>query len=529
VAGYLLVSFNVRNPTPVSPPRAVPKVWLVALVAAVVGAAICGGLLFTFGRWLPPIAKREILRALTRQYRSDVDIRSLDLSFFPHPHASGAGLILRAKNQTGEPPLISLRRFEADATWLGLLRSPHHVGNVRLEGLEIHIVRGAAQSRKGDTAWKPPAPLLVLEQVVADGTLLQILPREPGKQPLQFDIYKLSMTSGGVDRPMHYRAQLRNAKPPGIIDADGDFGPWNASDPGQTAVAGKYLFSDADLGVFKGISGRLSSRGEFHGQLGKVEVNGETDSPDFAVSVGRHLMRLQTTFSATVDGVNGDTLLHPVTARFGRTTVVTQGEVIGENGGHGKTILLDATVQEGDIADVLRLGVKSEPPPMNGRIRFHAKIRLPPGEGDIPNRLELNGQFQIAGGRFTNAALEQKLSTISERTRGNTDGHGESAAASDFHGNFALRGGLLTLTGFSFHIPGATVRLDGSYGLETEQLSFHGTVATEVRLSQMTTGVKSKLLKAVDPLFSRNRAGAVIPIHIGGTRSSPSFGLDIKF
>jgi hypothetical protein len=314
-----------------------------------------------------------------------------------------------------------------------------------------------------------------------------------------------------------------------MIAADGDFGPWNASDPGQTAVTGKYLFSDADLGVFKGISGRLSSQGEFHGQLARIEVNGETDTPDFEVSVGRHRIRLQTTFSATVDGVNGDTLLHPVNARFGRTTLVAQGQIVGEEGGHGKTILLDAVVQDGDIADVLRLGVKSEPPPMSGRIRFHSKIRLPPGKGDIPSRLELSGQFQIAGGRFTNAALEHKLSIISERTRGNTDGHGESAAASDFHGNFVLREGLLTLSGFAFHIPGATVRLDGSYGLETEQMNFHGAVATDVRLSQMTTGVKSKLLKVVDPLFSRNRAGAVIPIHIGGTRSSPSFGLDIRF
>jgi hypothetical protein len=230
-----------------------------------------------------------------------------------------------------------------------------------------------------------------------------------------------------------------------------------------------------------------------------------------------------------VDGTNGDTLLHPVNAQFGHTTVVAQGEIIGKQGVHGKTIMLDATVQDGDIADVLRMGVRSEPPPMDGRIRFHAKIRIAPGEEDVLDRIEMNGQFEIAGGRFTNPALEQKLSTISERTRGKTDGHAESAAASDFRGTFALRDGLMTLTGFSFHIPGATVRLDGTYGLESEALNFRGTVATEVRLSQMTTGVKSLLLRIIDPIFSRHRAGAVIPIHIGGTRSSPSFGLDIKW
>jgi hypothetical protein len=504
-------------------------VW--ALVAAAVVAAICGALILTAGTWLSPIAKREILDALKRQYRSDLDIRSLDVSFVPHPHATGVGLVFRPKDRTGVPPLFTVQRFEADAGWLGLLLSPHHIRFVRLYGLEIHVARGEEESRKGGAEGKHPAPSLVFEEVVADGTRLEILPKDSGKPPLQFDIYKLSLTSAGTSagaaRPMHYRAQLRNAKPPGIIDANGDFGPWNALDPGQTGVTGKYLFSNADLSVFRGISGRLYSEGEFHGQLGRIEVNGETDTPDFEVAVGGHPMRLRTTFSATVDGTNGDTLLHPVNAQFGRSTVVAQGEIAGEQGVPGKTIMLDATAEDGDVADILRMGVKSEPPPMNGRIRFHTKIRIPPGAGDIPERMELNGQFEIAGGRFTNAKLEHTLSSISERTRGNTDGSVESTA-SDFHGNFVLRAGLVTLAGFSFHIPGATVRLDGTYGLKTEQLNFRGTVTTEVRLSQMTTGLKSKLLRMVDPIFSRNRTGAVIPIHIGGTRSNPTIGLDIK-
>jgi len=499
-------------------------VW--ALAAAAVVAAICGALVLTAGGWLSPIAKREILRALKQQYRSDVDISSLDVSFLPHPHAIGVGLVFRAKDRAIVPPLFTLRRFEADASWMGLLFSPHRLSFVRLDGLEIHIARGAEQGPKGG-AGKPPAPSLIFEEVVADGTRLEILPLDSNKLPLQFDIYKLSLTSAGAEQPMHYRAQLRNAKPPGIIDANGDFGPWNALDPGQTGVTGKYQFSNADLSVFRGISGRLSSQGEFHGQLGRIEVNGETDTPDFEVSVGGHLMRLRTTFSATVDGTNGDTLLHAVNAHFGRTTAVAQGKIAGEQEVPGKTIMLDVAVQDGDVADVLRMGVKSEPPPMNGRIRFHAKIRIPPGVGDIPDRMELNGQFEIAGGRFTNAKLEHTLSTISERTRGNTDGPVESAA-SDFHGNLVLRNGVVTLTGFSFHIPGATVRLDGTYGLKTEQLNFRGAVTTEVRLSQMTTGLKSKLLRIVDPIFSRHGTGAVIPIHIGGTRSSPTIGLDIK-
>jgi hypothetical protein len=528
VASHLLDCHSVRNLTPVLPAHRRVNFWVGLAIASVVVAGVCAALLLTSGSWLTPIAKREILGALQRQYRSDVNIDSLNLTFFPHPHAIGTGLVLRAKDNIDGPPLITLRRFEADASWLGLLFSPHRIRMVTLEGLEIHIARGREKSRQAGDAGRQSAPLLVFEEVAADGTRLEILPRDPGKQPLQFDIYKLSTTSAGIDRPMHYHAQLRNATPPGIIDSTGDFGPWNALDPGETRVTGKYDFANADLGIFRGISGRLSSQGEFQGHLAKIEVKGETDTPDFEVSVGRHLVHLQTSFSATVDGTNGDTLLDSVNAQFGRTTVVARGEIIGEQGVRGKTIVLDAFMKDGDIADVLRLGVKSEPPPMSGRIGFHAKIRIPPGPGDIPDRMELNGQFGITGGRFTNATLEHKLSIISERTRGKTDGAGDSAALSDVGGNFALRYGLVTLSAFAFHIPGAAVRLDGTYGLETERMDFRGTVSTQVRLSQMTTGVKSLLLRLADPLFSRNKAGAVIPIHIGGTRSSPSFGLDIK-
>ena len=50
----------------------------------------------------------------------------------------------------------------------------------------------------------------------------------------------------------------------------------------------------------------------------------------------------------------------------------------------------------------------------------------------------------------------------------------------------------------------------------------------DVKLSQMTTGVTSFFLKALDPIFMKKKKGAVIPIHIGGTREKPSVGLDLK-
>src|SRR6185437_488585 len=125
---------------------------------------------------------------------------------------------------------------------------------------------------------------------------------------------QLTLRSVGRGLPMTYHAELTNPKPPGLIHADGNFGPWDASGPVNTPLSGQYTFRDADLSVFKGIAGILSSNGKFTGELDSIEVKGTTETPDFALKIGGHPMALHTEFEATVDGTNGNTVLHPVRA-----------------------------------------------------------------------------------------------------------------------------------------------------------------------------------------------------------------------
>jgi hypothetical protein len=56
-------------------------------------------------------------------------------------------------------------------------------------------------------------------------------------------------------------------------------------------------------------------------------------------------------------------------------------------------------------------------------------------------------------------------------------------------------------------------------------MDFRGTARLVAKVSQTTTGWKSFLLKAVDPIFKRKNVGAEIPIRITGTPDKPSFGL----
>jgi hypothetical protein len=47
------------------------------------------------------------------------------------------------------------------------------------------------------------------------------------------------------------------------------------------------------------------------------------------------------------------------------------------------------------------------------------------------------------------------------------------------------------------------------------------------KLSKGSKGVKSVLLKSVEPFFKKKNAGEIVPIKIGGTFSHPSYGLDV--
>jgi hypothetical protein len=326
---------------------------------------------------------------------------------------------------------------------------------------------------------------------------------------------------------MSFEAILQNAKPPGEIHSTGKFGPWEPQQPADTPVSGQYSLRNANLAVFKGISGILSSDGTYEGVLDRINVQGQTDTPDFTVRISGQPVDLKTQFKAVVDGTDGNTYLDPVNGQFGHSSVVARGSIAGEPGKKGKTVALDATVNNGRLEDMLRLGVKSNSPGMTGAISFHSKIVIPPGDIDIAEKLQLEGAFEVAKAQFSKLNVQEKINSMSHRGQGDPEESPDVSVASGFGGRFNLDKGIITFSKLSFRIPGVQVALNGTYGMLDQGLDLHGTASLEAKLSQTTTGFKSFLLKALDPFFSKKNAGTVLPIKIGGTASSPSFGLDI--
>ena len=325
-------------------------------------------------------------------------------------------------------------------------------------------------------------------------------------------------------------ATLINPKPVGDIHSTGIFGPLNELSPRDSAVEGNYSFTNADLSTIRGIAGILTSTGHYVGTLGRIEVTGETDTPDFRLSVSGHPVPLHTDFHAIVDGTDGDTYLEPVRAHFLETSFTASGKIVRIKTPHGHDINLGVTMSRGSIEDLLRLGVKTDPPVMTGPIRLRTELNISPGEHDVADRLRLAGTFHVPGGHFTNDKVQTRLDNLSLRGLGEPKliGKEDAEVTTDLEGRFVLEDGVLSFSSLHFQVPGTHAEMTGKYSLDGATFDFHGVLKTDAKLSQMTTGWKSILLKPVDPFFHKHGAGAEIPFKITGTRSEPHFGLDFR-
>jgi hypothetical protein len=497
-------------------------VYLTVAAVCVTGLGLVG--IFA-GMYVERNARGYAIDALKKQFASDVTMGSLHLSLFPSVRATGDDLVLRFGGRTDLPPMIKVRRFTVTGGLTGFLRYPMHIGSVELAGLQVHIPpkEDKPESRPGS---QTSGGSFVVDEVVADGATLEVRPRDARKIPLTFELKLLRLSSAGKSATMVFHTEVVNALPPGMIRSDGHIGPWSTEEPGGTPVSGQYTFRNADLGVFKGIKGTLFSNGKYQGELEKIEVQGMAEVPNLTLDFSGNPTRLSTTFAATVDGTNGDTVLHPVKAVLGTSEFEVSGSIERGAIAQGKEIDLSTKSVKGALQDFIRLAVKGSPPPMTGTLAFDGKIRIPPGVTPIIAKLQLNGQFNASRVKFNSPDVQEKMANLSHRAEADPRDHNPEVEGS-LAGHFVLNNGIMSLPRLAFDLPGARVNLDGTYTLANGGINFKGTARLDATVSQMTTGIKSVLLKPVDPLFRHDGAGAVVPIAVSGNRGDPSFRLDI--
>ena len=513
----------------------------VAVAVLILGAASVIAAHILSGRF-EPFIRSQAVDYLKKRFAGDVELRALHVRM-PRSsllrlllrrtggglaHVNGEGLSVRLHGRPDLPPIFTIRKFTFEIDPGKFMLPTRTVPLVVLDGMEIHVPPRGEPSPK-PAAPAPPQnarpPSVLIEKVVINDAALVILPKDPNKQPLRFDIHRLTLASAGPGVPMIYEARLTNPKPPGEIVSKGTFGPWAAADPGDSPLAGEYVFDKADLGVFAGVAGTLHSTGTFHGTLAAIEARGEAKVPNFRLKSAGNPVPLTTDFEVLVDGTNGNTVLKPVRAVLGSTRFTTSGAVIRHEDERRRTISLDVDMPDGSIRDLLRLAVKGSPF-MDGRVLLKTRIEIPPLSGKVRAKLVLDGRFELLEGKFLRSSIQDQIDSLSRRGQGAPDDAGIDEVVSYMAGEFRLENEALSFRTLSFGVPGAHVQLTGGYSLANNALDLHGNLRLQSKVSGTQSGWKRWALKPADPFFAKRGAGTFLNIKVDGTSQHPKFGLD---
>lgn len=487
------------------------KIALLLLAAVIAAAATLLAV-----RW--PFTRQRVRESLQRATATRVHIGEFKAEYFPHPGCVAKKLTLVAKAGTAQP-LMRIATLTVRSTYWGLFTK--HIRLLRADHAHIALPPfGGGQSLGGENQGG-----VVIDRLVADGAVLDILPKNAGSQPTRFVLRRFELQGLGGNRRLSFQATVATPKPPGIVVASGTFGPWKSGRAASTPVSGRYEFQHANLGVFRGIDGTLSSQGTFAGSFHQLEVRGTTDTPDFEAADSGHKFRLSTQFQALVNATNGDVVLQNVAALLGHTTIAAQGRIAGTQGSRGKTVDINFVVEDGKIEDVLLLFVKDRRAPLMGQTSFRAHVVLPPGAQPFMRKVQLNGEFGIGGAHFTSPKTENSMTELSLRARGQKEKVKEDPerVLSNLRGQVMLKGGVARFANLKFDVPGARAHMQGTYNLLNERINLHGLLYMQGKLSNATSGIKSFLLKALGPVLKSNHRGEVIPVSITGTYNHPSY------
>lgn len=464
-----------------------------------------------------PFSEKSVIEDLAEASDSTVTIRSYHPTYFPVPGCVLEGVEFVHGDRHFR--LIAIERMRIEGSYSGILT--RHVSRITTDKAQVFIPPFGSHE-----IFHSQHSKLVVDELVASGSSVSFLSDDKNSQPLRFDVHDALLTGVRWGSPISYRLKFHNPNPPGEIAVSGRFGPWADGHHEDTPLSGAYEFDRADLSVYGGISGILNSVGKFDGVFKHLGVSGSTDMPDFKVKDGGHKVRLRSTFNAFVDVTRGDTFLNRVEAEFGRTTVIASGSVAQSDQAKGKVAKLRLTSRNGRIEDILGL-FTSDGPPMSGPVSVSSSVEIPPADMPFLNKVRLHGTFGVDDGSFTKPETQRDVEALSAGARG-MNKENQETVLTDLKGQVDLVSGNARFRELSFGVPGANAHLQGTYNILNYRINLHGLMRVDTKISKTSSGVKSVLLKLMDPFFKKKHKGEVVPVHIEGTYEKPQFGLDLN-
>lgn len=476
----------------------VRTVWRLGLVIFAVAFCIVVATIAT--HW--PFRKQNVLQSLGHATRCITEVQQLSRFYFPKPGCRMQNVVFRR----GQSTLAHVREVTMQSSWLNLLTFTRRLDVLKVEGLAVTIPPRVPEPEPAPRAAKASA----IDELIADGAVLDIAQHSPTDPTLEFRFHHLKLRNVAPDKSIGIVADLHNPKPGAELHVVANFGPWKR---GKTPTSGTYRLDKGELSNFQGIAGTLSSSGHFDGALEKLRMQGKVDVPNFEISANHHPAPLHAEYKALVDALTGDTSFEELQATLQQAALSVRGRIEGEH----KTATLDFEAQRVRIEQILYLFTSSPVPPLYGTGTLRAHVVLPPPPGKFLKRLQLSGNFQIDRARFGNPKTQADIDRFSTRARGGKDDSIERVTGS-LAGHVVVRNGAATLSNWTASLPGVAVRLDGYEDLLSRRVDIKGTVFTEASLSQDVGGggLKSFLIKPLDPLFRKRPKGAKIPISITG-------------
>jgi hypothetical protein len=472
-----------------------------------------------------PFTRQRLIDALQESSVRTVTLGRFRQTWFP-PGCVAEDVQFLHRAHKDKPPLITIQRIVVKGSYLGLIGSPKRLKEVKVVGMHVTV---PPRNPDGSDAVMPltnanSARPVTIGRIQADGAVLDFVSKT-GVKTFGLVIDRLSLNDVGNGKRMGYSAKIANTDPPGEIQSTGHFGPWNSDDPGRTPVEGAFRCEHTNLGFYKGLAGMLQATGGFSGTLDHIRVNGKAEVPDFHLVHSAHVVGLTSKFTATVNGTDGNVALDQVASRIENTVISTSGSIAALPGQKGMNMSLDLAVRDGHIQDLVDLFVSAKQAPMTGLISLHVKVGVPPGSDSLLHKLSLDGQFGIAGGAFSDQAIEtplRKLTKSGEKSTAQLP-----TALAQVQGHISSKDGIALLENVSFSIPDGNAKVNGTYGLESNRVDLRGVLQTTGNIYVTSTGVKAVLLRAITPFLKHESRITFVPFKITGTYPDANVSLDL--
>lgn len=489
------------------PLRQTRNILLTAAVIVVVVAI--AGISVIHHYW--PFTESAVRADLASAAAANVQFAHFHDTYFP-PGCVAEDVVFQREGS--DHPLITVRRLTIRSYLGGMVHG--HVSLIRAEGM--HVILSGSAFRSGN----PQGHQRTIDRLVADDAVLE-LPRKSAEGSMRFVFHRFMMKNLSGDGPVSFSAVFENPMPRGVIQTEGRFGPWNDSHPDEMPVEGKYSLENADMSVFGGVGGNVSSTGSFQGTFKNLAVVGKAKMPELEVTKTGHGLPLNVRFEAEVNAAHGDVILHQVEGNYGRNDIAAQGK-IGRGPSGKRSAVLDLRCQHGRIEDVFFPFIHAPKPPLTGDVAFRMKVTIPSGHEKFEEKVQVRSDFEIQNARFTHTNTQEHLNKIAEEPGQKNP----TETVADFRGTVTLDRGVAHFSYLSVHDQGAVATFRGSYNLLDEHVNMHGQLKTATSLTKTTNGgVSAVFAKVLEPFFKKKPHETVVPVKIGGTYEHPSFGLNM--